>query len=154
MAKLKLSLKARAIRYLSTREHSRAELMRKLTPHAQEGECVETLLNSLAQADWQSDARFTESLVRRRSSKMGNSRLFHELRLHGIDDDVVKSLTADLEESEVARAQGVWEKKFGVPPVDHHDRARQMRFLQQRGFSHATIQSVMRYVTSNRSSLF
>ena len=63
MAKLQISLKARALRYLSAREHSRQELGRKLARYAQEGDDVEALLDTLEAAKFLSQSRFSESLV-------------------------------------------------------------------------------------------
>src|SRR5690349_4525778 len=70
-----LSLKARALKYLSMREHSRLELARKLSRHAQEGDDVEALLNWLEAAKFLSQERFAESLVNRRAARFGNSRI-------------------------------------------------------------------------------
>lgn len=144
MAALKLSLKARALRYLSAREHSRLELTRKLSRHAQEGDDVEALLDALEAAKLLSQARFSESLVHRRAARFGNSRILSELQSHGIDGDALTGVKANLAQDEIARAREVWRKKFGRPPADAAERGKQMRFLQQRGFSHGAIQAAMR----------
>lgn len=144
MAKLQMSLKARALKYLSAREHSRLELTRKLSRYAQEGDNIEAVLDSLEAANLLSQSRFSESLVRRRSARYGNSRILAELQTHGIDGDALSAIKDNLVQDEVARAREVWGKKYGRPPVDAVERARQMRFLQQRGFSLGTIQVVMR----------
>lgn len=143
MAALPLSLKARALRYLSTREHSQHELAIKLVRHAQSGDDIEALLDELVAAGWLSDARFSESLVRRRSARMGNSRILHELRTHGIEGDALQEIKENLAQDETARAIEVWRKKFGHPPSDAKERAKQMRFLQQRGFSHGAIRTAL-----------
>lgn len=140
----KPSLKARALRYLSLREHSRLELGRKLARHAQEGEDVEALLDALEAAKLLSQTRFSESLVHRRAARFGNNRILSELQSHGIDPDQVSGIKAGLAQDEAARAREVWRRKFGRPPADALERAKQMRFLQQRGFSHGAIQAVMR----------
>ncbi len=144
MAALKLSLKARALRYLSAREHSRLELTRKLSRHAQEGDDVEALLDALEAAKLLSQARFSESLVHRRAARFGNSRILSELQSHGIDGDALTGVKANLAQDEIARAREVWRKKFGRSPADAAERSKQMRFLQQRGFSHGAIQAAMR----------
>ena len=143
MNKQPVSLKARALRYLSTREHSRQELAGKLAGYANDGEDVEVLLDELEAAGWLSDARFSESLVRRRVGRMGNTRILHELRTHGIDGAALQEIRESLEQDESARAIEVWRKKFGQKPEDVKQRARQMRFLQQRGFSHSAIQAAL-----------
>ncbi|WP_292935627.1 recombination regulator RecX [Noviherbaspirillum sp.] len=144
MAKLQMSLKARALKYLSAREHSRLELTRKLSRYAQEGDDVEGLLDALEAAKLLSQSRFSESLVHRRASRFGNNRILSELQTHGIDGDALDEIKASLTQDEVSRAREVWRKRFDQPPADASERAKQMRFLQQRGFSHGAIQAAMR----------
>jgi regulatory protein len=146
MAKLQMSLKARALKYLSIREHSRLELSRKLSRYAQEGDDVESLLDWLESSKFLSESRFSESLVHRRASRFGNSRILSELQSHGIDQDALGDIKTSLGQSEVARACEVWRKKFSHPPEDAAERAKQMRFLQQRGFSMSAIQAAMRAI--------
>jgi regulatory protein len=135
MAKLQMSLKARALKFLSAREHSRLELTHKLARYAQEGDDVEALLDQLEAAKLLSETRFSESLVHRRATRFGNNRILSELQSHGIDGEALSQIKADLGRDEIARARDVWQKKFSYPPADAAERAKQMRFLQQRGFS-------------------
>ena len=144
MAPSRISLKARALRYLSAREHSRLELARKLTRHLQEGDNLDQLLDWLVAQKFLSDSRFAESLVNRRAARFGSSRILSELQTHGLDDEAVSSLRISLLEGENERAFQVWEKKFGTAVTTHEERAKQMRFLQQRGFSNSAIQYVMK----------
>ncbi len=144
MAKLQISLKARALKYLSAREHSRLELARKLSRYAQEGDDVEALLDMLEAAKLLSQSRFSESLVHRRASRFGNSRILFELQTHGIDGEAINDIKAGLSQDEGLRAREVWRKKFNHPPADAAERAKQIRFLQQRGFSQGAIQTAMR----------
>ena len=78
-----LSLKGRALRYLSQREHSRFELRRKLSKYAEEGDDVDALLDFLEKNNWLSQERFAESLVNRKASRYGDSRVMAELKNHG-----------------------------------------------------------------------
>jgi regulatory protein len=144
MAKLQMSLKARALKYLSAREHSRLELSRKLARYAQENDDIEALLDWLEAARFLSESRFSESLVHRRAARFGNHRILSELQSHGIDADALDGIKARLAQDEVLRAREVWRKKFDHPPADASERAKQMRFLQQRGFSQRAIQAAMR----------
>jgi regulatory protein len=146
MAKLQMSLKARALKYLSAREHSRLELTRKLSRHAQDGDDIEALLDALEAAKLLSQARFSESLVHRRAARFGNQRILSELQSHGIDSDALVDIKASLAQDEVARAREVWRKKFNRVPADASERAKQMRFLLQRGFSQGSIQGAMRAI--------
>ena len=63
-AKQEPSLRARAMRFLARREHSRAELRRKLSPKVAQGDDLEVLLDDLARSGWLSDARFAEQSIR------------------------------------------------------------------------------------------
>lgn len=144
MARDKPSLKARALRYLAAREHSRQELARKLAPHAEEGDDLEAVLDWLQSQKFLSDERFAESLVHRRSVRYGSARVLSELQRHGFDESIVSSLKPGLVADEQERAWEVWSRKFGQAALDAAGAAKQMRFLQQRGFSHSAIQSVLR----------
>jgi len=146
MAKPQMSLKARALKYLSAREHSRLELARKLSRHAQDGDDVEAVLDALEAAKLLSQARFSESLVHRRAARFGNQRILSELQSHGIDGDALVDIKTSLAQDELARAREVWRKKFDHAPADASERAKQMRFLQQRGFSQDAIRGAMRAI--------
>lgn len=144
MPREKPSLKARALRYLAAREHSRYELARKLAPYADEGDDVVALLDWLESKTFLSDERFAESLAHRRAARYGSARIMSELERHGLDDTTVASLKSELFAGEEERAWAVWTRKFGQLATDAAGRAKQIRFLQQRGFSHAAIQTVLR----------
>jgi regulatory protein len=144
MLKLKISLKARALRYLSMREHSRLELGRKLSRYADESDDVPGLLDFLEVANFLSAERFSESLVRRRQARFGNQRILSELQSHNLDKTEIERMKSDLLESEAGRAIEVLHKKYRTGPKDHLERVKQMQFLQQRGFSGKSIQVAMR----------
>jgi regulatory protein len=149
MAKQKISLKARALRYLAAREHSRLELARKLSRYAQDGDDIEALLDTLEAAKFLSQSRFSESLINRRAARFGNSRILSELQSHGIQGDALNQIKTNLAADELTRAREVWRRKFGQPPVDAAERAKQMRFLQQRGFSHQAIKAALSAMASD-----
>jgi regulatory protein len=139
------SLKSKALRMLATREHSRAELKRKLSAKAEEGDDVEAVLERMAETGLQSDERFAESYVRSRAARLGTSRLQYELVKRGVTQEVADTALSEvLEEDELTRARGVWLKKFGQPPEDRQEWARQARFLQSRGFSAEIIRKLLR----------
>jgi regulatory protein len=137
------SLKARALRYLSTREHSRLELGRKLARYAEDNDDVEALLDFLEKNNWLSQERFAESLIHRRAGRYGNSRVLAELQTHGIGGEAMAELKAGLADSETARASEVWRRKFGKIAEDAAERSKQMRFLLQRGFSQRAARAAM-----------
>nr|WP_245153739.1 recombination regulator RecX [Allopusillimonas ginsengisoli] len=138
-----LSLKGRAIGYLSRREHSRLELQRKLAPYADDDTQLQRVLDELEQGQWLSNERFAQSLVHRRAGRQGASRIMQELRQHGLGDDAVSDIGEQLRETERDRAQAVWEKKFSYLPADPKDYARQYRFLASRGFAVDVIRRIL-----------
>lgn len=133
-----LSLKGRALRYLAAREHSRAELATRLSRHVgpeDDPDAVARVLDELAAKGFIDEARVAESVLHRRAGRLGGARVLQELRAKGLPDDVVADAAAQLRSTELARAQAVWRRKFGQPPADAAERARQLRFLAARGFS-------------------
>jgi regulatory protein len=138
-----LSLKARAVGYLSRREHSRAELARKLAPHAESPEQLEQLLDALERENWLSNQRFADSLLHRRGSRYGAARVIQEAKTHQLGSEQLGELRDRLRESEPERAREVWRKRFGTPPATPEERAKQIRFMMARGFSRSVIGKVI-----------
>lgn len=139
-----LSLKGRALRLLSQREHSRTELARKLARHVQDGEDLAAVLDELAAKGLQSDVRAAEGLLRRRAGLLGVARIAQELRTKGLGGAPVAPALALLQTSELERARLVWQRKFPAPPADPQERGRHMRFLLARGFSGEVAARVLR----------
>ncbi|TXC67574.1 regulatory protein RecX [Piscinibacter aquaticus] len=152
------------MQWLAQREHSRAELQRKLLPHAralvaqaQAGASPESVeapppgevmarvtevLDWLEANRYLSEQRFAESRIHARAARHGNLRIRQELAQHGIalDPDAAQALKA----SEFDRAREVWSRKFESSATDAAARARQARFLSSRGFSPETVRRVLR----------
>jgi len=147
-----LSLRARALQCLARREYSRAELRAKLLPHAQVDEDSErlevvdldALLDDLTARGWLSDARATSQLVHAKRSRFGTQRITHELRQRGISDELIDAALPALKESELDSARQVWQRRFDSVPQDAKEKAKQMRFLQSRGFSIDVILKVLK----------
>src|SRR5688572_18725214 len=102
-------LKARALRYLVRREHSRVELARKLAPHAESPGALETLLDELVSRKQLSDQRYAEERARSLSRKYGPAKIRHDLKSKGIADDIVGRVS---QEGELERARQVLERKY------------------------------------------
>ncbi|NLC35570.1 MAG: recombination regulator RecX [Alcaligenaceae bacterium] len=139
----KPSLKARAIGLLSRREHSRTELRRKLAPHCEEPAELEALLDDLERNDWLSQERFAESLVHRRASRHGMRRIMQELRQHELPEDALDEIAGKLRSTELERARAVWEKRFGAPPGDAREYAKQVRYMAARGFTADSVRRIL-----------
>jgi regulatory protein len=138
-----LSLKGRALRLLSQREHSRQELERKLRPFEETpGELAEAL-DFLQAKDFINEQRVVESVVNRRSRKLGASRVRQELQAKGLPAEAITQAVQAMRSTELERAREVWRKKFGEPPVDAAARAKQTRFLVSRGFAPEVVRKVV-----------
>ena len=137
------TVKAKAVSLLAQREYSRQELSDKLTAADASPEEVEQALAQLAAKGLVDDARVVETLVNRRSSKLGASRLRQELQAKGVSADMVAETMAELKGTELARAQGVWQKKFGQLASAASERNKQARFLASRGFSGDVVRQVV-----------
>ena len=137
------SLKARAVGYLSRREHARNELARKLQPYAEDVSEIEPVLDALEKEGWLSTERFAHSLVHRRAGRQGTARIVQELRQHGVAEDQVAQLRDDLRATEYQRALEVWRKRFSAKPADRNEYAKQARFLAGRGFAHDVIRRLL-----------
>ena len=137
-------LRERALRLLARREHSRAELTRKLERAGHTDSEIAPLLDELEAKNWLSDRRFAESYVADKRARTGAIKLAFELRQRGISDALIEDVLKDHRHSELERAQEIWRKKFGLPPANAAERARQIRFLQSRGFSGDMIRRVLR----------
>ena len=137
------SLKGRALRLLSQREHSRTELERKLAVHEEVPGELAKALDELQARDFINDGRAIESVVNRRSGKLGAARVKQELAAKGLSGEAVAQAMADLKETEFSRAQEVWRKKFGSTAQDPQARVKQMRFLITRGFNAEVVRRVV-----------
>ncbi|WP_027996525.1 recombination regulator RecX [Simplicispira psychrophila] len=143
MATTPISLKGRALRYLAGREHSRAELVRKLAPHAEEPGQIERVLDDLQAKGFISEERVVASVLNRRAASLGGARLRQELQAKGLEPELVRHAVAQLKDSELERAQAVWHKRFGAAPEDTKQWARQVRFLLARGFAGEVVRRVV-----------
>lgn len=137
-----LSLKGRALRLLSQREHSRAELERKLAAHEEEPGTLARALDELEARGFISEERVVESVIHRRAAKLGTARVQQELAAKGLSQESMVEALEALRVTELARASEVWARKFGEQATDPKERARQMRFLLSRGFAAEVVRKV------------
>jgi regulatory protein len=140
---LQISLKGRALRLLSMREHSRQELERKLKAFEETPGELAQALDFLAAKDFINEQRVVESVVNRRQLKLGASRVRQELQAKGLPAEAIAEAVQTMRSTELERAREVWRKKFGEPPEDQAARAKQIRFLVSRGFAPEVVRKVV-----------
>jgi regulatory protein len=137
-------LRQQAIRLLARREHTRAELARKLAGLGTQEE-IDAVLADMEASQLQSDSRTTESYLRGNASRLGTSRLRHQLKTRGVAPEVIdeQMAQADLPD-EIERARAAWSRKFSAAPANAKEWARQARFLQSRGFAGDIIRRLLK----------
>jgi regulatory protein len=138
------SLKARAIGYLARREYARAELRDKLLATGSTPDEVDPVLDDLAAAGYLSDERFAHALVRQKSAGYSKRSIAHALKARGVAGDVATGALDGVEADDAATMVALWRRRFGQAPANDRERARQVRFLQSRGFGLSAIFKLLR----------
>jgi regulatory protein len=138
-----------ALRLLAMREMSRAQFVEKLTAREFSGEETAEAVAWCTAEGWLNDTRFASVTARRLSQKYGSTRVARTLKQKGVHSDAVIDAIAVLQETELMRARAVWARKFAALPTSADRRAKQVRYLQVRGFSFAVIKQVLSGVTDD-----
>ena len=135
-----IELKVRALRYLARREHSRAELARKLSPHAESPAALELVLDELQGRRQLSDERYADVRTNWLSRKYGAAKIRHDLKAHGVAEAVIDRVSA---EGDYDRAKAIVARKYRGPATTREEKAKRARFLQSRGFSYEVISKLI-----------
>lgn len=144
MVTREISLRGRALAMLARREHTRAEMKRKLSPHCEDPGQVEQLLDTLVARGWLSETRFAESRANVLARKFGSLKIEHDLRSRGVSAEVVEQTVERALAQELENCRVAWQRKFGVLPQSAAERGRQMRFLAGRGFSAEAVRQILK----------
>ena len=138
-----LEARKKAMDFLARREYGQTELVAKLAEKGFDREVAADAVANLTREGLQSDERFSESFVRSRINQgKGPVRIRMDLGQKGISDSVIETALEDADPDWRALAREQRVKKFGPDlPPDFKEKARQMRFLQYRGFEQDHIQS-------------
>ncbi len=140
-----------ALKILAGRDHSEAEVRRKMAGKGISAEAVEDTVDSLKRCGYLDDPKFARRWAESaaRNGKGYGPRLRFELSRRGIDEDtaaeVAEQIRAEFDEAETIKA--LISKKFAAfAPGDADDRQKRRvtGFLQRRGFSLSAILQVFR----------
>ncbi len=137
-------LRARALRHLARREHTRHELAIKLAPHAESEAELAQVLDDFTQRGWLSEQRAAEQIAHARRGRYGPARIRRDLELKGVPAETAAAVLATLKGGELEAARAVWKRKFRAPPANAAERAKQARFLLGRGFGSEVIVKLFR----------
>ncbi len=140
-----IKARKKAMDYLARREYGCLELQAKLENAGFETEIARVAVDRLASEKLQCDRRFVENFLQSRINKgKGPVRVRIELEDRRVESGLVDEILSQCNEDWVALARQIREKKFGSSlPADFKEKARQMRFLQQRGFDSGQIQAAV-----------
>lgn len=139
------SPKVLAVRMLARREYSRAELMQRLLRKGIARDDVERALDELSASGYLSDARYANAVVAQRSGRFGKRAIAYALREKGIAAPEANAAMAPLSATdELADATALWQQRFGTAPANQKEKARQVRFLQSRGYGFSVVLRVLR----------
>jgi regulatory protein len=138
------SLKARAVGYLARREYARTELRDKLLATGAAPDEVDPVLDALAAQGYLSDERYAHALVRQKQGGYSKHSIAQALKARGVAGEVVTEALAGADADDAATLVALWRRRFGRAPADDRERARQVRFLQSRGFGLSAILRLLR----------
>ncbi len=139
-----VSLRDRAIRLLARREYARPELEQRLVARQGERSAVRTVLDALAADGLLSDARYARAVVAQKAGSHSRRSIVEELKAKGVAREDIDAATAETELDDEAALRALWERRFGQAPADERAKARQVRFLQARGFALSAILKLLR----------
>jgi regulatory protein len=142
-------LNARALRLLARREHSRAELVRKLAPHAESREALERLLDELVVKKQLSEERYVEQRAHVLARKYGAGRVLKDLRAKGINEEAAGRAATLAATGDLERAHAILARKYRAPAASREERAKRARFLLGRGFDHEVIRRALALADDN-----
>jgi len=132
---------------LSRREHSQSELLQKLQIRGYAPELTLEHIKEFEKNAWQSDQRYAEMLIRSRiTKKHGPVKIRKELKYKGVADHIINTAFTQLQDDAVdwvKLCQSAWDKKYSTKAESNLERSKQIKFLQQRGFTHEQIKIVL-----------
>lgn len=134
-----------AMDLLARREHGRVELARKLRQRGAAAELVDVALEQLCEEGLLSDMRFLESFIRSRANGgYGPRRIRDELSQRGFSRATAEQALSESEIDWQENLHALWLRRFDGSPADPRERAKQARFLLQRGFAGEDVNRLLR----------
>ena len=140
-----IEARKKAMDYLARREHGHEELINKLLRAGFQPEIADAAVARLVDDGLQSDARFVDACIASRINQgKGPLRIRADLRERGISDAAISVGLDAADHDWFTAAIKVRRKKFGArEPAGFEEKARQMRFLQSRGFDTDQVQAAV-----------
>jgi regulatory protein len=138
------ALKAQAVRLLARREYARAELEDKLVAKGAARGDARAVLDELAASGYLSNERYAHAVSRQMAGRYSRRSIAGELKAKGVAADDIEAALATTGVDDAAALEALWRRRFGELPADDREKARQIRFLQARGFAVSAILKLLR----------
>lgn len=139
-----ISLKSKALDFLSRRDYGYNELYTKLQKYSEDFDEIKQVLDDLKNKKLLSEERYINSYLRSKQAKYGIRKIRYDLLQKNVDADILEEMLANNTSNEYEAAYAIWQRKFGTPAIDTKERLRQIRFLQSRGFSSNVISKIIK----------
>jgi regulatory protein len=146
-------IKETCLRLLARRDHSRKELLNKLTGKGFDREDVSAVIDELVQQGWQDDQRYAWNYARYRMQKgYGPVRIEYELRQNGVDEIDLDAVLQESDNSWMDLLEQVYNKKYNHKKnLDRNEWAKRSRFLLHRGFTGEMISALLDHLNINKN---
>jgi regulatory protein len=146
-------IKETCLRLLARRDHSRKELLNKLTGKGFDREDVSAVIDELVQQGWQDDQRYARNYARYRMQKgYGPVRIEYELRQNGVDEIDLDAVLQESDNSWMDLLEQVYNKKYNHKKnLDRNEWAKRSRFLLHRGFTGEMISALLDHLNINKN---
>ena len=139
-----VSIRRAAMNLLARREHGHVELARKLLQRGADAQMIEVELQRLTEDGLLSEERYLESYIRSRANaSRGPMRIREELIQRGLDRSEVEQALRAAEIDWDENMRDLWQRRFAGQITDLKDKAKQSRFLAQRGYAVEAIRRLL-----------
>ncbi len=142
------TLKSQAITLLARRDYARSELEERLAAKGADRAELSRTLDELAALGYLSDQRYARSVAKQKAGRYSRRSIAGVLKARGVDGEAIASAVAEACTDDEAALLALWRRRFGRAPADERDKARQVRFLQSRGFALSAILKLLRTARS------
>lgn len=142
------SLRAQVVRLLARREYSRAELEARLIAKGASRSDLTIVLDELSALGYVSNERYARAFAEQKAGRYSQRSIASELKYKGVDTEDIGAALATAGVDDASALEALWQRRFGRPPADNREKARQVRFLQTRGFSLSAILGLLRKLES------
>jgi regulatory protein len=139
----------RALYWLSKRDYSVADFVKKLDKVCENAEMKDALVVQLIENDWLSEKRYIKAFIRSKiSAGLGPFRITNDLKQHGVKSNDAELALEQFDTDWFEQARETYERKYGNSPFTNSDskknknsqelykeKAKRFRYMQYRGFS-------------------